>query len=66
VKEYGSGKYDLAYKSFDYYRTVLPEDTNAIYYTGLLLQIRKKLSCCNFKLQQTGNNKVFKKCRRLP
>lgn len=35
VAEYGSGKYDLAYKSFDYYRTILPEDTNAIYYTGL-------------------------------
>jgi tetratricopeptide (TPR) repeat protein len=35
VKEYGDKKYDLAYKSFDYYRSVLPEDTNAIYYTGL-------------------------------
>jgi tetratricopeptide (TPR) repeat protein len=35
VAEYGSGKYELAYHSFDYYRTILPEDTNAIYYTGL-------------------------------
>ncbi|WP_184549124.1 tetratricopeptide repeat protein [Mucilaginibacter sp. FT3.2] len=35
VAEYGAGKYDLAYKSFDYYRTILPEDTNAVYYTGL-------------------------------
>jgi tetratricopeptide (TPR) repeat protein len=35
VKEYGAKQYDLAYKSFDYYRSVLPEDTNAIYYTGL-------------------------------
>lgn len=35
IKEYGDKKYDLAYKSFDYYRTVLPEDTNAIYYTAL-------------------------------
>jgi tetratricopeptide (TPR) repeat protein len=35
VKEYESKKYDLAYKSFDYYRQALPEDTNAIYYTGL-------------------------------
>jgi tetratricopeptide (TPR) repeat protein len=35
VKEFQGGKYDLAYKSFDFYRTVLPEDTNAIYYTGL-------------------------------
>jgi thioredoxin-like negative regulator of GroEL len=35
VKYYQSGKFDMAYKSFNYYRTVLPEDTNAIYYTGL-------------------------------
>jgi len=35
VKEYQDKKYDLAYKSFDYYRTIMPEDTNAIYYTGL-------------------------------
>ncbi|MES2265736.1 MAG: hypothetical protein V4520_03180 [Bacteroidota bacterium] len=35
VKEYESGKYDLAYKSFDFFRTVMPEDTNAILYTGL-------------------------------
>lgn len=35
VKEYADKQYDLAYKSFDYYRTVLPEDTNAIYYTGI-------------------------------
>jgi Flp pilus assembly protein TadD len=35
VKEYQSGQFDLAYKSFDFYRTVMPEDTNAILYTGL-------------------------------
>ncbi|RYZ96797.1 MAG: tetratricopeptide repeat protein [Sphingobacteriaceae bacterium] len=35
VKEYQTGKYDLAYTSFDKYRQILPEDTNAIYYTGL-------------------------------
>lgn len=35
VKEYGNKQYDLAYKSFDFYRTVLPDDTNAIYYTGI-------------------------------
>lgn len=35
VKQYQGGQYDQAYKSFDYYRTVLPEDTNAIYYTAL-------------------------------
>ncbi|RVU00904.1 hypothetical protein EOD41_09725 [Mucilaginibacter limnophilus] len=35
VKEYQAGKYDVAYSAFDYYRNILPEDTNAIYYTGL-------------------------------
>ncbi|RYE30952.1 MAG: tetratricopeptide repeat protein [Sphingobacteriaceae bacterium] len=35
VKQYQSGKYDLAYTSFDNYRQYFPEDTNAILYTGL-------------------------------
>ena len=35
VKEYQSQKYEEAYKSFDFYRSVLPEDTNAMLYTGL-------------------------------
>ncbi|TWR31279.1 hypothetical protein FPZ43_02040 [Mucilaginibacter pallidiroseus] len=35
VKEYQAGKYADAYKSFDFYRQVLPEDTNAIYYTSI-------------------------------
>jgi hypothetical protein len=35
VKDYQNKKYEEAYKEFDYYRTVLPEDTNAIYYTAL-------------------------------
>ncbi|WDF53600.1 tetratricopeptide repeat protein [Mucilaginibacter sp. KACC 22063] len=35
VKEYQAKKFGDAYKSFDYYRTIMPEDTNAIYYTGL-------------------------------
>jgi len=35
IKDYGSKKYDAAYEDFDYYRSVLPADTNAIYYTGL-------------------------------
>jgi hypothetical protein len=35
VKQYQSGKYDLAYRSFDNYRQALPDDTNAIYYTAL-------------------------------
>jgi lipopolysaccharide biosynthesis regulator YciM len=35
VKEYTSKKYDLAYKSFDYYRQIAPTDTTGMYYTGL-------------------------------
>ena len=35
VKAYKSAKYDQAYKYFEYYRNVLPDDTNAIYYTAL-------------------------------
>ncbi|MVN22511.1 tetratricopeptide repeat protein [Mucilaginibacter arboris] len=35
VKDYQSGKYDLAYTAFDNYRQSFPEDTNAILYTGL-------------------------------
>lgn len=35
VKEYQNKDYEKAYKSFDFYRTVLPDDTNAIYYTAL-------------------------------
>jgi hypothetical protein len=35
VNEYKDKKYDLAYNSFDRYRQYMPEDTNAIYYTGL-------------------------------
>lgn len=32
---YKDKKYDVAYKGFDYYRQMLPEDTNAILYTGI-------------------------------
>ena len=35
VKEYSGKKFDLAYNSFDRYRQYMPDDTNAIYYTGL-------------------------------
>ncbi|HVW94921.1 MAG TPA: tetratricopeptide repeat protein [Mucilaginibacter sp.] len=35
VKDYQNKKYEDAYKEFDYYRTKLPTDTNAIYYTAL-------------------------------
>ncbi|MEO7212382.1 tetratricopeptide repeat protein [Mucilaginibacter sp.] len=35
VKAYQGAKYEVAYKAFDYYRSILPEDTTAIFYTGL-------------------------------
>lgn len=35
VKAYKDKKYELAYNAFDVYRQIMPEDTNAIYYTGL-------------------------------
>jgi len=35
VKEYGKQDYELAYKSFDSWRQMYPEDTTATYYTGL-------------------------------
>jgi tetratricopeptide (TPR) repeat protein len=53
VKEYQSGKYDLAYKSFDFYRTVMPEDTNAILYTGLA-----SLNAKNYPAAITNYNKL--------
>ncbi|MDB5127042.1 tetratricopeptide repeat protein [Mucilaginibacter sp.] len=53
VKEYQAGKYDLAYKSFDFYRTVMPEDTNAILYTGLAA-----LNAKNYPAAITNYNKL--------
>ncbi len=35
VKEFKERKYDLAYGSFDIYRQIFPDDTNAVYYTAL-------------------------------
>jgi hypothetical protein len=35
VKDYQANKFEDAYKDFDYYRQVLPNDTIAIYYTAL-------------------------------
>ncbi len=35
VKDYQNKKFEDAYKEFDYYRTALPDDTNAMYYTAL-------------------------------
>jgi hypothetical protein len=35
VRDFQAKNYDEAYKAFDFYRNVYPEDTTAIYYTGL-------------------------------
>jgi len=35
VNEFKAKQYADAYKSFDFYRNIYPEDTTAIYYTGL-------------------------------
>lgn len=35
VKDYQANKFEDAYKDFDFYRQILPEDTIAIYYTAL-------------------------------
>jgi len=71
VKDYQNKNYESAYKNFDYYRTVLPEDTNAIYYTALSAANAGEkdpgkyypLALTNYaKLVTTkysGNNKVY-------
>ncbi|EHQ30746.1 tetratricopeptide repeat protein [Mucilaginibacter paludis] len=41
-KSYKAGNYNASYEAFNYYRTVLPEDTNAIYLTGLAAVNAKK------------------------
>jgi len=53
VKEYQAQKYDQAYKSFEFYRSVLPEDTNAMLYTGLAASNAK-----NYPAAITNYNKL--------
>ncbi|MDB5110994.1 MAG: hypothetical protein JWR67_2108, partial [Mucilaginibacter sp.] len=42
VNEYKEKKYDQAYNSFDRYRQIFPDDTNAMYFTGLSALNSKK------------------------
>ncbi|OCX53413.1 hypothetical protein BEL04_03680 [Mucilaginibacter sp. PPCGB 2223] len=35
IKQYQAGKYDAAYTAFDYFRSTRPDDTTALYLTGL-------------------------------
>lgn len=53
VKEFQAQKFDQAYKSFEFYRSVLPEDTNAIFYTGLAAANAK-----NYPVAITNYNKL--------
>ncbi|WP_428331352.1 tetratricopeptide repeat protein [Mucilaginibacter sp.] len=59
VKEYQTGKYTDAYRDFDYYRTVLPEDTNAIYYTGLSAANAGKTDAKYYPLAVTNYTKLL-------
>ena len=54
VSEYRDKKFDLAYNSFDRYRQYMPEDTNAIYYTGLAA-----VNLNNFPVAATHYNKLL-------
>lgn len=53
VKAYQNQKFDVAYTAFDYYRSILPEDTTAIYYTGLAAANSK-----NYPAAITNYNKL--------
>lgn len=54
VKEYTDKKFDLAYNSFDRYRQYMPDDTNAIYYTGLAA-----INLNNYPVAITHYNKLL-------
>ena len=54
VKEFQDKKYDLAYGSFDIYRQIFPDDTNAVYYTALSATNAK-----NYPAAITNYNKLL-------
>lgn len=53
VRLYKAQKYDAAYAAFDKYRTLLPEDTSAVYFTGLAAYNAK-----NYDAALTNFNKL--------
>jgi hypothetical protein len=70
VKDYQNAKFEDAYKALDYYRTILPDDTNAVYYTALSATNAGNkdpkyypLAISNFNklitLKYSGNEKVY-------
>lgn len=58
VKDYQNNKYEEAYKEFDYYRTILPEDTNAVYYTALSATNAGQKDPKYYQLALTNYNKL--------
>jgi Flp pilus assembly protein TadD len=57
VKEFQAKNFEDAYKSFDYYRSAYPDDTTAIYYTGLAAANSKNypVAISNYKKLVTTN-----------
>lgn len=57
VKDFQAKQYEEAYKSFDFYRSVYPDDTTAIYYTGLAAANSKNypVAISNYKKLVTTN-----------
>lgn len=57
VKDFQAKNFEEAYKSFDIYRTQYPEDTTAIYYTGLAAINSKNIpvAITNYKKLVTTN-----------
>jgi len=62
VKQYQNKEFEKAYTSFDVFRQIMPEDTNAIYYTALAAQGAAKndpkyypLAITNFQKLVTTN-----------
>jgi tetratricopeptide (TPR) repeat protein len=57
VKEFQAKQYEEAYKSFDFYRSINPEDTTAVYYTGLAAANSKNypVAISNYKKLVTTN-----------
>ncbi len=54
IKDFQAKSFDEAYKSFNNYQTLFPEDTTAIYYTGLAAVQAK-----NFPAALTNYNKLL-------
>ncbi|MEO6523163.1 MAG: tetratricopeptide repeat protein [Mucilaginibacter sp.] len=59
VKDYHAANYNGAYESFNYYRTVLPDDTNAIFLTGLSALNAKKYDEAISQYKNLVNNTKY-------